>query len=172
VARNGLGSFNGGLSVNTTNGGLTRLTQFSITANTANIADVNIKTNGLLLYSDSKGGSTYLSNSVVWGNATDFDTKDISLSGSGIYLDHVHYGGITGSAPASNTNPGSGDPGFVAPGDPHLGNGSVLIDTGNPNPNGNISSWDVEGRTRVEGVAVDVGAYEWHDRVFADGFDQ
>jgi len=72
--------------------------------------------------------------------------------------------------PAGDIMTGTGDPGFVAIGDPHLRSDSILIDSGVANPEGGSGSYDADGAVRVQGPAVDVGAFE-SDVVFEDGFE-
>ena len=170
VARNNQGMFLGGMGISALNGGHASLSQASITANLADIGSGFVTGSGLVLTTDSNGSSIDVGNSVVWGNATDADSKDISVSGPGIALNRVHYGGLKGT-PASNLSSSTGDPRFVAPGDPHLRVDSPLRDSGIVGPVGGSGTWDIEGRSRVVGGAVDVGAYEWRDAIFANGFD-
>jgi hypothetical protein len=160
---------NGGIGVTTKSGGTSRLSQLSITGTSSGLASA--PANGLdVSHPSNDGSTTNVSNSVVWGNATDFDTKDVKVIGAGIHFSRVHYGSL-GGTPASNNTPGTGDPGFVAPGDPHLRSNSILIDSGIASPDGGTGSYDADGKTRLQGVAVDVGAYEWSDKIFASSFE-
>ena len=170
VARNNQAMFVGGIGVSALNGGHASLSQVSVTANLAAIGNASVYASGIALSADANGSSIELGNSVVWGNATDADSKDISVSGMGISLNRVHYGSLKGT-PAANLSPGTGDPRFVAPGDPHLRADSPLRDSGIVGPAGGSGTFDLEGRSRVVGGAVDVGAYEWRDAIFANGFD-
>ena len=98
---------------------------------------------------------------------------DIATSGAGIVLTRTHYGRL-GGIPDANLAPGSGDPGFVADGDPRPGPSSPLIDGGVGDPPGGSGAFDCDGHARVVGLAVDIGAFEWAppaDPVFEDGFD-
>ena len=74
-------------------------------------------------------------------------------------------------ATASKRGPGTGDPGFVAPGEGGLRPDSILVDSGVAAPEGGTGIRDVDGRFRVLGAAVDVGAIEYDDVLFRDGFD-
>lgn len=172
VVRRGQGIHQGGMGVGTSNGGTTTLSQLSITGNTAAIDQGYIWSSGLLLYSADASSRIDLSNSVVWGNASDVDTKDISVSGPNVYFTRVHYGAIKGDAPAANIGATLGDPGFVATGDPRLKPNSLLINTGSDNAPGSGGDYDIDGRARVIGAHIDVGAYEWSDAIFAHGFEQ
>jgi len=170
VVRRSSAEFNGGISANATNGGTIRMTQLSITGNDASIDSPTVKATGLLLYADNNGSRIDVGNSVVWGNVTDWDTSDINVTGPNIHLTRVHYGSL-GGAPASNDTPGTGDPGFIAADDPHLRADSILIDTGVSGPEGGSGLTDIEGRARSLGAAIDVGAYEWSETIFKNGFD-
>lgn len=48
---------------------------------------------------------------------------------------------------------------------------SPMIDAGLAAPIGGLTSVDLDGNTRVQNAAVDVGAYEFPGRIFADGFE-
>jgi hypothetical protein len=160
---------NGGIGVSTTNGGTTRLSQLSITGMSSDVGATAC--NGLSISNpNNDGSSSSLSNSVVAGNDTDFDTKDLCVVGAGTQLKRVHYGSLSGTA-TSETASSSGDPGFVAAGDPHLRSDSALIDSGVSDPIGGSGSYDVAGKPRLQGLAVDVGAFEWSDGIFAAGFE-
>ncbi|MBK7143911.1 MAG: hypothetical protein IPH76_01410 [Xanthomonadales bacterium] len=129
---------------------------------------------GMELISAGSGSELYLSNSVVTSNAPNPFGTDIDAwhdAGSDLRLERVHVDVINGS-PSSNVARSSGDPGFVSATDPHLREDSVLVDSGVPNPNGNTGTLDADGRSRVFGAAVDVGAFEYlPDALFADGFE-
>lgn len=160
---------NGGVQVNTQDG-TSNLSQLSITTTQAYFP--SSAASGLIVQNYGSG-VTYVSNSVVWGNDPTPETADIYVSGSGIHLTRVHYGSIKGT-PDSNTSPGTGDPGFVAIGDAHLRPDSLLIDSGISNPTGGVGTYDADGKPRVRGVAVDVGAFEFlppSDLIFRNGFE-
>lgn len=167
VLSENLGAGNSGIGANTANNGITRLAQLSITTSAA--TDPASSVSGLYIGNFSNG-ATFVSNSVVWGNDADAATRDIYLATGGTTLTRVHYGSLGGSAPAANVSPGSGDPGFVAPGDPHLRYDSILVDSGVANPEGGSGSYDADGAPRAQGVAVDVGAFE-SEAIFRNGFD-
>jgi hypothetical protein len=160
VAKNG-----GGLSVQTYEGGTSRLAHLSITNTTSTAADSQASGLSIANYSDS---TTYLSNSVIWGNDPDPDTADLYSFGTGVFLTRVHSGKLVGIFNA-NISPGSGDPGFVSYNNPRLRPDSILIDSGVASPQGGSGTSDADGRTRVLGAGVDVGAFE-SEFIFANGF--
>lgn len=170
AVRSGLAENNGGIAVFTSDNGISRLTQVSVTG-TLSSGDDFLGSGITLINFDS--GITHLSNSVSWGNDPDADTGDLWLNGDGIVMNRVHYGKLDGT-PAANIVPGTGDPGFVAQGDPRLHADSLLVDSGIATPQGGSGTFDTDGRARVQGKAVDVGAYERPpppDAIFADGFE-
>lgn len=167
VVDTGEADFNGGLSVYTRNGGITRIAQLSVTG--THSTDPGATVSGLLL-NTIQNGRADLGNSVLWGN--DANRPDVLLSGTSNYLTRVHRGNLDGIPTLDNT-PGGGDPGFVSAGNPRLRADSILVDTGISNPSGGSGSFDADGHARVAGAAVDVGAFEWiaSDVIFADGLD-
>lgn len=52
-----------------------------------------------------------------------------------------------------------------------LSGNSPMINAGFPNPYGGLTSVDLDGNTRIQNGIVDIGAYEYPDRIFADDFD-
>ncbi|NCT68358.1 MAG: hypothetical protein GXC76_12080 [Rhodanobacteraceae bacterium] len=169
VVRNNVSYQNGGISISTTSGGSTRLSQISITNVRSLRTDADVS--GIDL-SGSTNSSVLLANSVVWGNEPNPAIPDILLRTDNISLNRVHFGKLAGT-PGSNLSPGSGDPRFVAPGDPHLRANSPLVDSGAANPiGGGNGMYDVDGSPRTQGAAVDVGAFERDpDAIFINGFD-
>ena len=170
AVRSGLAESNGGIAVLTYDGGLSRLAQISVTETLS--TGSSFLGSGITLI-NFKRGITHLSTSVSWGNDPDADTGDLWLNGDGIVMNRVHYGKLDGT-PAANIVPGTGDPGFVAQGDPHLRADSLLVDSGIGAPQGGSGTFDTDGRARVQGEAVDVGAYETPpppDAIFANGFE-
>jgi hypothetical protein len=108
-----------------------------------------------------------IGNNIFWNN----DRAGLILDGTGQYaLTHNDIGTLIGT-PASNTNPFDVAPGFVGTGDYRLDAQSPLINVGNNSVSGGHGSYDAQGLARVVGGTVDVGANEWRDVIFADGFD-
>jgi len=100
---------------------------------------------------------TRLANCVVWGNEPGA-FEDVGVPVEATYCD-LQEPVLPGEGNLSQ------DPGFVAPGDYHLGDGSPCIDVGS---DADASLADLEQRLRVDvpgvgtpGVEVDLGAYEY-----------
>ena len=169
VARASLGKSNGGFGVDSYSGGTTYLNHISVTATQS--ADSGAPASGLVVQNFSNAHS-YVTNSAIWGNDPDAATADLRVYGTGVYLTRVHYSRLSGT-PDVNNSPGTGDPGFVAAGDPHLRADSILIDSGAANPLGGSGSFDADGKPRLVGP-VDVGAFEsplGADKIFRHGFE-
>ncbi|WP_257389094.1 hypothetical protein [Tahibacter caeni] len=177
---NGLGRRNGGIGVTTSLGGTSSLAQISVAR--AMAFDGNPNDNaGILLNTSDAASRIALSNSVSWGNSgylnnagASVDVSDVAVSSfyGTVDLTRVHRGSLRGTADSDNA-PGSGDPGFVAAGDPRPRADSILVDSGIANPAGGSGVFDADGATRVQGVGVDVGAFEYvpSDTIFRNGFD-
>lgn len=168
--RDGAALHNGGLRVNSYADAVAHLAQITVTG-TQSSGDGWLGSGITLITFDN--GLIHLSNSVTWGNDGDDDTQDLWINGAGVVLTRVHYGSIEGS-PAGNIAPGTGDPGFVSVNDARLRPHSPLIDSGTDSPQGGAGTFDADGRARVQGAAIDVGAFEAapapDDLIFRDGF--
>lgn len=122
--------------------------------------------------------AVWASNNIIWGNAAGSDRYDIDVSGlsaSAAVLRHNHLGPVKGTPAASSGNTTGGDPGFVQASrdtysDYALDPASVARNSGNGSPTGGLTTWDVAGAKRVQGAAVDRGAFEV-DELFGNGFD-
>ena len=83
----------------------------------------------------------------------------------------------TTGPPHSESGTIDADPRFVdvAHGDYRLAADSPLIDAGTDTPAGGAAEFDLDGIARIQGVHIDIGAYERApvdaERIFADGFD-
>ena len=179
VVRGGSAKINGGMRVLTTHGGISRLTQFTV-INTIFTDGAFSHMSGLDLRAYF-GGTAYLSNSVLYGNKdTDWpanavvDLETIAArwnfdgghyqngSAGTIRLNRVHWNkyretGPNGTVIAQGIT--MGDPGFIS-GGPYLKTDSPLVDSGTTNPPGGAGTFDAAGKARVQGVRVDVGAFE------------
>jgi len=102
-----------------------------------------------------------LSNNIFWGNATGDGEFDINLSGQFIHATLVNNDIQTATGTAkSATGTLQVDPEFVGEGDFRLAEFSPLIDAGVDIVPGGLSSVDLDGSPRIDGEAVDLGAYE------------
>jgi len=132
----------------------------------ANNHESRVNTNGGLYVCGS--ADAQIGNNIFWNNTH----AGLSLCGSGQYaLTHNDIGTLSGT-PASNVAPFDVSPNFVSSsaGDYRLKHASPLIDVGDNSVPGGHGSYDAEGLVRVVGT-VDLGAMEWRDGIFADGFD-
>lgn len=113
--------------------------------------------------SSRQGSRPLIINSIVWGNTGG------SFSGATAMLSRVSYSDIEGGFPGlGNVDV---DPGFVSPagadGDPNtlddnryqLTSGSPLVDAGD-NEAPDLPAVDLDGKPRISGGTVDIGAYE------------
>jgi len=110
-----------------------------------------------------------IGNNIFWSNTL----AGLTLGGNGQYaLTHNDIGTLSGT-PASNVASFAVAPNFVSSseGDYRLEHASPLIDVGTNTVPGGHGSHDAQGYARVIGATVDVGAMEWRDGIFADGFD-
>jgi predicted outer membrane repeat protein len=114
----------------------------------------------------NNGGNIVLTNVVAWGNQPSVN-QIFNLSGSPL-VGHSLVEGCGGSGlswnPSVGTDAGGNldeDPLFVdgAGGDYHLSEGSPAIDVGD-NSAPHLPDTDIDGNSRIVGVAVDMGAYE------------
>lgn len=177
---NSLGQRNGGIGVTTSLGGVSNLSQISVTR--AMALDGNANDNaGILLNTPDATSRIALSNSVSWGNSVYVNNfgDTVYVSDVAVYsfygtvdLTRVHRGSLLGT-PDTDVTPGSGDPGFMSAGDMRLRADSILIDSGVSNPPGGSGVFDADGATRVQGAAVDVGAFEAAPDgvIFRNGFN-
>jgi hypothetical protein len=107
------------------------------TVQLTNLTVVDHPMYGVLVYAGSEE-SAFLSNSIVVGNGTN-----------------------TAGALVETSNFVGRAPGFVDPGwDYHLLPFSLAVDAGAPSPPGGLGPLDLDGEPRVQGRAVDIGAYE------------
>lgn len=178
-ARNGSDKLSGGIYVLTSgSGAVSRLSHLSLTTtNSTTFAGLSRYALDLRAY---RGGTVHLSNSVVWdarsnGVAVDgiraltgrWNFEDLAWEQGSLgaaHLTRVHSPGISLPAGAGSINTlvlTSGDPKFVASGNPIPRSDSPLVDSGVDNPEGGTGTYDVTGKVRVQGGKVDVGAFEY-----------
>lgn len=169
LVRDSQGADVGGLMLASYDGGVTRAAQVTVT----NAASVRTAAPASALYVQNYGAAhAYISNTVVWGNDTDVAVPDIRVLGTGVYFTRAHYGKLAG-VPDFNNTPSSGDPRFAGTYDARLSIDSPLIDSGVANPAGGAGTFDADGKPRVRGAGVDVGAFEYvpPDPIFKNGFE-
>jgi hypothetical protein len=106
-----------------------------------------------------------LSNNIFWGNATGPGAFDVNLSPKqfaglrGATLTNNDIEAATGTAVAA-TGTLHVDPAFADNGNFRLGASSTLINAGVNSPTGGLTDVDLDGKPRIVGSAVDLGAYE------------
>ncbi len=112
-----------------------------------------------------------LSNNIFWGNSLDTDVFDIDMSGdfTAATLVNNDIESSTGTA-ASAAGTLHLAPAFAGAGNFRLTHLSQLIDAGTGDPAGGSTGIDLDGAPRIDGSAIDVGAYE-SSFLFVDGFD-
>lgn len=149
----------------------------SVTLNHVTVANNHAATGGYPgIYLNTPAPKT-ISNSILWNNdgATPGTLCDIkSLQGSPKLVNVIVGSACSPLDPASTTS--GADPRFVDPDSftsygYHLRNDSPAREGGVGNPAGGLTTVDVDGKPRVDGALPDLGAFEFQDTVFADGFD-
>jgi hypothetical protein len=138
----------------------------------ANITDTLADPGGLLL----EGSAHYnLTNNIVWNNAaaagSDFGTTSVNTRKTN------DIGSVTsGSTAGTVTGELSVDPAF-APCSGflcfsfELDGSSPLVNTGTDATGGPPPYQDLAGKPRILGPHVDIGAFEYNDAIFANGFE-
>ena len=107
--------------------------------------------------------AVYLSNNILWGNFG----RDLFTDGQTIIANVIQS---MAGTPALENGTIASDPLFVSPSDLRLRAGSPALNSGANTPFGGLSTRDLDGGVRVNGPAVDRGAYE-ADTFFANGFE-
>jgi hypothetical protein len=118
----------------------------------------------------SQNGAIFLSNSLLWNNVGAGTTFDLRLDGASTTLVRNLFGSRGGSAPSALSNNNLGvDPQFAADGI-RLRPSSPARDFGANAPLGGAAATDLDGKSRVQGGRIDLGAYEI-PVVFRSGFE-
>ena len=115
--------------------------------------------------------NTNLANNIFWGNSG--QGPDLYIVGSAILVDN-DVGTEGGTTPAAGSSGNiSVDPLFAnaAAGDYRLRATSPARDVGDNTPPGTIRNYDLDGTARIDGAIVDMGAYEFHNVIFANDFE-
>jgi len=120
-----------------------KTTNLTVTANTED---------GFNVYQPS-GTKVDIYNSIAYGNGTDLHNLSIPAFQSN---------NLIGVDPLF-TNTGCGIFSVLA--------SSPAVNAGTNSPSATLGAVDVEGKTRVIGSAVDIGAYELSAEIFSDGFE-
>jgi hypothetical protein len=120
----------------------------------------NLASFGRGIYADF-GSNTTINNCILWDGGDEID----GLVGSVIASFSNVQGGWTGQGNIDNdpcfVDPGYWDPeGMWIDGDYHLLPDSPCIDTGDPNYIAGPNETDLDGRPRIIGDRIDMGAYE------------
>ncbi len=168
-------------------GGQNELVNVTLTGNVAGQS-------GAAIYSQNgpirQGGDGIdLSNSIIWNNQDNSGTGTIGAGITSDIIPSVTNSLFQGSGGSTNWNGAAGtdggnnidlDPEFVLDvilfdvptvfGNARLTPGSVAIGSGNNNLV--TTPFDLDGNGRINGGTVDMGAYEYSDLIFKDGFDQ
>jgi len=111
-------------------------------------------------------------NSILWGNSDsggqDFYAQIYNDRGGSAIIEYCCIQGWTGYHGYAGTI--ASDPCFVNPanGDYHLREASLCIDAGDPNYIAEPNETDLDGRPRVIGGRIDMGAYEYRPTIPAE----
>ncbi len=127
--------------------------------------NVTIAGNGGQVYSETEGNATFLltaENSIFYGNLQSLPAGSLQLQGSDAILTNVIFDGQDqcGAAIATCTNVVATNPQLSTDGFFSLQAGSVALDYGNTALVPAGVTTDGAGRPRVQGAAVDAGAFE------------
>ena len=179
-----------------TDGGALFLINTNELVNVTFTGNVAAQTGGAVFYlapppgSEQFGGPLSFYNSIIWNNQDSSGagtiTAGIASIGSAAFVSHSLYQGSGGSTswnPAAGVDGGNNidlDPDFVQDvdlmsvptigGDAHVILSSATIGSGN---NQLVdTTLDLDGNDRVFGSDVDMGAYEYIDLIFKNGFDE
>ena len=154
----------------------------------------NTASQGAAMYVFGNGGISYVNNNTATGNvSTSASNNSVALSADGsntvLVTNNIFWGNTlptqsdvlvselvllsndierpSAAPPAGNF---SVDPQFVGASDFRLKPTSPLIDVGIDSPAGGVPALDLAGLPRIQGDAIDLGAYEF-DNLFKDSFE-
>jgi hypothetical protein len=134
--------------------------------------DAQVQTRVMIDYTTFTG--LKLSNNIFWGNNLAAGIFDVNLSGSGpgqigATLLNNDIEGATGTAVAA-TGTLHVDPAFVGDDNFRLAASSLLIDAGVDEPPGGLTDIELDGAPRIDGTAVDLGAFE-SSYIYSNSFE-
>lgn len=167
LVQDGDAVYNGGMTL-MTRGGLSEVNQITITRTQSRH---NLQPSGLVLDAHNGGGIS-LGNALIWGNSNTGDAP-LTATSTGcsgcpspstpgvIDLYRVNATNVSRQGPGSAAGITSVDPKFIAAGNPRLRFDSPLVNGGWAAPEGGVGNQDADGKARVVGVLVDVGAFEY-----------
>jgi hypothetical protein len=115
----------------------------------------------------SGSAPTWITNNIFWGNAG----WDLNLGTMSPLMLHNDIGLLVGVPDPGSANNTYVNPGFAGGGDYHLKFSSPLVNVGWNFPAGGLPVQDLEGKPRIQGSVVDLGAYE-SPVLFADDFEE
>ena len=158
VARNVNGTTGTPVVLTTGSNGTVRVTNSTIARNTAGFGGA-----GIVLQSvGGIGGIVFeVHNDIFWGNTGIGWWSDVDV-GAATQPPTITYtlAGIVNGAIAPTTTNLDGDPRFLSAANLRLGTASPALDAGTPLQPGGLPLQDLDGRPRVLGAGVDLGAYE------------
>lgn len=167
LVQDGDAIYNGGMTL-MTRGGLSELNQITIIRTQSRH---NLQPSGLVLDAHNGGGIS-LGNVLIWGNSNTGDAP-LTATSTGcsgcaspttpgvIDLYRVNASNISRQGPGSAAGITTIDPKFLAADNPRLRFDSPLVNGGWAAPEGGVGNQDADGKARMVGVLVDVGAFEY-----------
>ncbi len=108
------------------------------------------------------------SNNIFWSNT---GAPDLDFVGGTMLLMNNDYQRIDATLGDGSSGNLSVDPQFVSTTHFHLRATSPLLGIGTLVPPGGLTDFDLDGHNRISHNAIDLGAYENEEGIFADGFE-